>query len=336
MCSLKTTHSIGKIILFDILFSEVSSSNNNQKIFPVTVKNKPKKLKMLTGFFKSSEPLERCVEKLDRFADTSFAQLISDQAKPIRYKVKAIYIYCSKSQKKYRTFQPAKGTLTQVNKEITTFDRFLVLGVPETPHVMISFLKTPAASKQALRFSNHMAPGDNVCVIMPRVISYLGPQNPEILTSDPIIPIARTAFLERPILPPADVDAPNYTYFDFVSNSLNVFSATPQDNVCTGTFCDSQTITASCACTATDPHKHWALCVTFTCDEFCDIARDHVSLTSKRTSAFFIAEEKLQWPLTNETIDPFDLDDAVSFLYLKSFSITFFMSKNHFFHRCAN
>ena len=285
---------------------------------------------MLTGFFKSSESLERCVEKLDRFEETSFAQLISDQVKPIRYKVKATYLYCSKSQKKYRTFQPAKGSLTQVDKEITTFDRFLVLGLPETPHVMISFLKTPAASKQALRFSNHMAPGDNVFVIMPRVISYLGPQNPEVLTSDPIIPIATSAMLQRPILPPADVDAPNYTFFDFVTHSLNIFCATPQDNVCTGTFCDSQTTTASCACTATDPHKHWALCVTFTCDQFSDIARDHVSLTSKRASAFFIAQEKLQWPLTNETIDPFDLDDAVSLSILKTFiicSICFFRNK---------
>ena len=191
---------------------------------------------MLTGFFKSSESLERCVEKLDRFEETSFAQLISDQAKPIRYKVKATYLYCSKSQEKYRNFQPAKGSLTQVNKEITTFDRFLVLGVPETPHVMISFLKTPATSKQALRFSNHMAPGDNVYVIKPRVISYLGPEYPEVLTSDPIIPIASTALLEQPILPPADVDAPSYTFFDFVTRSLDVFSATPQDNVCTGIF----------------------------------------------------------------------------------------------------
>ena len=72
---------------------------------------------MNTGFFKSCESLERCVERLDRFQDITFGHLISDQAKPMRYKVKAVYLYASKSLKKYRTYQPARGSLTQVNKD---------------------------------------------------------------------------------------------------------------------------------------------------------------------------------------------------------------------------
>ena len=178
---------------------------------------------------------------------------------------------------------------------------------------MIAFLKTPAATKHNLRFSNSRAPGQNVFIIMPRVVSYLGPQNPENVSNDPIIPVVTPVQSAINILPPADVDAANYTGFDFVTKTLNIFSATPQDNVCTGTFCDAQSNAATCPCTTSDPHKHWVLGITF-CDEFIDIARDQVTLTSLKTGAVFITVDKLQWPLTNDTIDPFDLDDAVSLL----------------------
>ena len=268
---------------------------------------------MNSGFFKSSEPLDRCVGRLDRFEAITFGQLISDAPKPVRYRIKATYLYASKSQKKYRTFQPARGSLTQVNKEISTFDRFVVYGVPGTPHVLISFFKTPASTKHALRFSNYMSPGTDVYLIMPRIASYLGPQNPEIITNDPVIPVATSQVSTINVMPPADVEAPNYTCFDFVTKSLNVFAATPQDNVCTGSFCDAQTNNASCPCTSSDPHKHWALGITFTCAEFDDIARSHIVLTSLKTSSVFISADKLQWPLTNDAIDAFDLDDSVSF-----------------------
>ena len=266
---------------------------------------------MTTGFFKVSESLERCGARLDRFEEISFGRFISDQNKPQRYKLKVVYLYASKSQKRYRTFQPAKGILTQVNKDITTFDRFLVLGIPQSPHVVISFLKTPAATKNVLRFSSSISPGDELFVIMPQINSYLGPQNPEISTFDPLIPIATSVTLPNAVLPPTDVDAPNYTWFDFISKSIKVFTATAQDNVCTGTFCDAQTVVATCPCTCADSQKHWALALTFTCEEFNDIARTQISLVSKRSSRVFISVEKLAWPLTNDSIDQFELDDAV-------------------------
>ena len=106
-------------------------------------------VKMNTGSFKSSEPLERCVEKLDRFQEINFGYLISEQAKSSRFRIKATYLYASKAQKKYRMFQPARGSITQINKEITIFDRFSVLWVPGTPHVWVSFLKSAASTKQS-------------------------------------------------------------------------------------------------------------------------------------------------------------------------------------------
>ena len=157
---------------------------------------------------------------------------------------------------------------------------------------------------------------------MPCVTSYLGPKNLENMTLDPIIPVQVAITSTINVIPPADVDAPNYTIFEFVTKTLNIFAATQQDNVCTGSFCDSQTNTASCPCTTSDPHKHWVLGVSFSCDEFKDIARDKVTVTSMKTAVVFMSQEKLQWPLTNDAIDPFDLDDAVSwecFLTTKKF-----------------
>ena len=46
---------------------------------------------------------------------------------------------------------------------------------------------------------------------MPRVLSYLGPQNPEVVTSDPLIPVATSLTTLANVMPAADVDAPNYT-----------------------------------------------------------------------------------------------------------------------------
>ena len=59
-----------------------------------------------------------------------------------------------------------------------------LFGIPGTPHVMMNFLKTSASTKHTLRFSNDMSPGVDVHIIMPRVASYLGPQNPDIVTKD--------------------------------------------------------------------------------------------------------------------------------------------------------
>ena len=204
--------------------------------------------------------------------------------------------------------------MTKVNKEISTFDRFIVYGVPGTPHVLITFLKTPAATKHVMKFSNYMSPGSDVYIIMPRIASYLGPQNPEIITNDPVIHVNSSPIATINVMPPADVEAPNYTCFDFVTKSLNVFVATPQDNVCTGSLCDAQTNNASCPCTSSDHHKHWALGMTFTCAEFDNIARSHIVMTFMKTSSVFISADKLKWPLTNDALYAFGLDDYVIFL----------------------
>ena len=78
-----------------------------------------------SGFFKVSESWETCQTKVDGFKDISFGSLISNENKPAKYKIRATYLYATRAQKKYRTFQPARGSLAQVNKDITTvFIRF--------------------------------------------------------------------------------------------------------------------------------------------------------------------------------------------------------------------
>ena len=180
---------------------------------------------VVNGFFKPSASLDMCVNNLHRFQDVSFGTLISSDKKPRLFKIQAVYLYATKSQKKYRMYAPAKGNLAAVNKEITTFDRFLVLGIPSSPHVVTMFLKTPAATKLNLKFSQHLSPGSPLYVIMPRIVSFLSPQNPEIVSSDPLIPVANNTFQQLYTLPPADVDSPNFTWFDFASTTVEVFQA---------------------------------------------------------------------------------------------------------------
>ena len=169
------------------------------------------------------------------------------------------YIFMQVNLKTYptsETSQPAKGYLTQVNNEATSFDRFLVYCIPSSPHVMISFLK-PQQQRNNLRFSTHMPPGHPVYVIMPRAISYFSPQNPEFVASDSIIPVSEYFLLQLYTLHPADVGAPNFIWFDFVSNKIKVFTATAQDNICTGSFCEAQITQKIYPCTVSIPYKHW-------------------------------------------------------------------------------
>ena len=145
---------------------------------------------VVNGFCKPGDSLEKCVANIHRFTDVSLGYL-SSKKKPRLYKVRVIYLYATKSQKKYRMYAPAKGNLAAVNKEVTTFDRFLVLGIPSSPHVMTMFLKTPAATKLNLKFSQLMSPGSPLHVIMPRIVSFLSTQNPEIVSADPLIRVFR-------------------------------------------------------------------------------------------------------------------------------------------------
>ena len=159
---------------------------------------------------------------------------------------------------------------------------------------MVCFLKTPASTKCNLRFSCHMSPGDEVFLTMPRIVSYLSSQNREIAIFDPFIPapnIVNIGSIPKYTLPPTDVESPNFTYFDFVSHSIEVFAATPQDNLCTGNFCDDQSIANSCPCTIADNHEHWSMCLTFNCAEVANIAREHVTLVSKSMSRVFISDK---------------------------------------------
>ena len=80
----------------------------------------------------------------------------------------------------------------------------------------------------------------------------IGPQNTETFTTDPVIRVITPPIATIPILPPADVDAPNYTCHDFVTKLSNVCAATQQDSVYTASFCDEQTNNSSCPCIASD------------------------------------------------------------------------------------
>ena len=96
------------------------------------------------------------------------------------------------------------------------------------------------SAKVALRFVDHICPGDKVAIVKPAVKS-LTKNNIIFSLTDPLIPWKRSPDTPLPqILPANDLDKAQYSTFDFVTPSVELVGCVPVDSVCAGTFCDSQ------------------------------------------------------------------------------------------------
>ena len=96
-------------------------------------------------------------------------------------------------------------------------------------------------------------------------------------------------------------------------------SASPQSNICTGKFCDSQIGVNPCARLLADPQKHWCLSFSLVRDEFAEVTRSDVTLVSLRTTLPFPDPQVQDCKLSDTNIDPFALDHTVRTIRLKSF-----------------
>ncbi len=263
-------------------------------------------------FLKSAYNLAECQRRMPRFNTVTFAD-ITDNPHPMQnlVKVRATVLYSTKAIKKYRTVVPAKNKLPSSNREITTFHRFLVFGIPGSVNTMVLFSKNASQTKDLLRFSSEFRPGDDVWILLPQVQSYLSPQTPEITTNEPFVPCEPAEWpMYVEIQPPDDVEVDNYVHFDFITQSLSV-NAGVQDNMCMGSLCDGQNENASCACTNPGNQRRWLVALTVMCDEIQSNTRCGVSLTSERTSRVFVHGDALSWPLANHWNDALDLHTSV-------------------------
>ncbi len=246
-----------------------------------------------------------------RFIEVDFGQITSNvRMVGELIKIRAKLLYSSKYSKKHHLKYPAKDQLPAYTKEVKFYDRFLVFGVPGTANAMGMFTHTIWQSNDMLRFSCYICPGDDVWIVMPRVSSFLAPQTPEIFTKEPLVPCCDTYETVAHILPPADVLNENYQHFDFVTNTLTV-AASIQENVCTGSFCDGQTETSSCACLIASPESHWLVTLNLLCDELEANTRGAIDFCSERTSKTLVGDETLSLPASHDDVDALDLHDSV-------------------------
>ena len=271
--------------------------------------------KMSGGFLKFDWNLETCIKKVrEKFELSDFSELL-DPNRQLRGKktyMHVVYLYSTCNKKKFTIWEPRRGNKQQKVKTVTEhYDRFHAFGIPKTRNVVLMFTTKEQESRDFLRFSKSLYPGEDVLLVMPRQEGQVV-QSPVINVRDPVLPIGTNLSIAVAVPPPSKVSQASYNFFDFVSKSVYIICATTIDNTCKGSLCDGQTGKDACACVAAPPAKHWSLQIAFGCDEFEAIDKDEVAIISNQVCRLFVHDSIRKWPLNNESLDPLDLDDSVS------------------------
>ena len=252
------------------------------------------------------------------YDEINFSQLSAvDDRKSRRFYIKTTYLHASKSVKKMKAWTINRNGSGSSLKDMPSCDRFIVLGVNGSQHVVLIFTQNAQESKMMLRYSDHLYPGHGVYLVNPQLMNFIG-DNTVVCSKNPLIPFAEDVAPIN-ILPPCNMEKPHYAFFNFTTNKMHFASAAPIDSVCNGRFCDSQSERASCACVAADSKKHWVVEFVFSCDEFNDMSRDDVVFSSKRTTQFFVLPHILSLPLSDFGIDTPIMEDNVSSLIFEVF-----------------
>ena len=109
-----------------------------------------------------------------------------------RFRNRCVFLYAAACQKRinysksFRAFQKVRL------QEVVNYDRFVVLGVEGTQHVLLTITKTPEESKRLLSLEKVMEPGLPVSVLSLKAVGLLkGTQNVLISTGDPLVPCER-------------------------------------------------------------------------------------------------------------------------------------------------
>ena len=93
---------------------------------------------MASGYIKIDKPFPEEVQSVaQRFHTHQYNEIISDEVElPSRFKV---FLYATTGVKKINYFKPARHDFKNKNQEVNNYDRFIVLGVEGTSHVLLTF-----------------------------------------------------------------------------------------------------------------------------------------------------------------------------------------------------
>ena len=115
--------------------------------------------------------------------------------------------------------EPAKNTFKSRYQEVNNYDRFILLGVEGTTHVLLILTHTPKESRKILCYRQHLAPACFVWVLSSYSIGYRK------TTQNPFIPIVDPLLLEKETCNnlPTDINIPNCVFFDFLPKTVESF-----------------------------------------------------------------------------------------------------------------
>ena len=265
------------------------------------------------GYIKIGKSLiEAQHEVADQFRAVEYHRL-TDNSSSLkgRFKLRCIFLYATSCQKRINYAKSSRSFQKVRQQEVTCYDRFVVLGVAGTQHVILTFTKTPEESKRLLSLGRILEPGMPVWLLSPKIAGVLkGTQNVLVVTGDPLVPCERQNSFRNP---PSDVNTSSYVFFDFKATGFEICNATPKENVCKGRICDAQSESSNCGCLVAESKKHWALSISITCDQLNETVTgdDTVTMTSSNVTRLFVHPAALAKSLCSDDINVYDMETAV-------------------------
>ena len=245
-----------------------------------------------------------------RFTGVTLEGVISPQEGFARTKLPCILLHVKKTStpvKMYRVREKAKIMEA-------AFHRFLLFAEAGSERVFGMFTSNDTETSQLLRFSPNLHPGATCLLLNPRHRDekYLQDSDNALLTTaEPLVPI----FLEdaSTVLPKYSPKMADFQHFCFNTVTLEVLSVCTVSHLCSGKFCDGQTLKDACGCKETDLKKHsWGVTLELICDELKGERVGFLSVyfTSKRVVSLFTDSYSSLTPDT-DNFDEFDFEDAV-------------------------
>jgi len=165
------------------------------------------------------------------------------------------------------TFRDQKGKRA---KNESTFHRFLIFGEPNSTGVVCSlFTDSIKSSNIIMQYYPLLSPGSVVLILCPKLHGWLGETaNLIITTENPLIPMVQQQIVDN-ILPRYATNEEEYSWFSFVTNSLEIGHANIVQDVCGGKVCDSaEDRGTGCGCISSCLGKAHAMRFRLMCDEF--------------------------------------------------------------------
>ena len=267
----------------------------------------------MPGYLKASLTLAQARQTVtDRYTVSNTTILTADQT-PRFFCVPFVFLYASPSAGKKLSFVKTQRNDTRKTKfmEIEKFHRFVLLGSRATEEVFAMFTDTALETHNLFRYQNNVLPGTIVHVLNPKVEGLLRATNTTLLSSiEPLIPNQNQPVINLEL--PHSLEMATFRYFEFISTTITITSATATENVCPSGFCDAQFVLQNCGCLAVSSKKKWALTLVVDSDEFAPLEDvDNVYITSNHVTDLFVSAERQELSPNSTDFDPFAMDTAI-------------------------